>query len=911
MQLSFHLHFQTQWGQQIAVIGNLPELGHWDPARALPLHYFDGGRWEVPLDLAENFSGTLEYKYIILHSGSDRVEWEAGDNRHYQLNGKRFTEVAFRDQWRSRYEEQQALYSSAFTQVLMRREPSESTLATPKTGSIHRLQLRAPRIDAQHVMAVVGSHPALGAWDERQALVMDDSQFPLFRADLALKGPSQVIEYKYGVYDPEKKKFVTWETGPNRALTYEASRRRKQLTVHTEEAFRYPVGNWKGAGLAIPVFALRSEHSHGVGEFTDLRSMVDWGQQTGMKLIQVLPINDTVATHTWVDSYPYAAISVFALHPLFLNPDAIAELQDPETLLELQGEARRLNALEEIDYEAVMRLKSRWFKLLYDQEQERFHADEAYQAFFERNQDWLVDYAAFSMLRDRYGNVDFRTWPEYSDYDAQAIAELTDPQQPHYHDLAIHYFIQYHLHRQMLDAATYARENGVVLKGDIPIGIYRHSVDAWVAPHLYNMDAQAGAPPDDFAVAGQNWRFPTYNWEVMAEDGYAWWKRRMQKMAVYFDAYRIDHILGFFRIWEIPGDQIQGILGQFNPSLPLNGYELASRGVWHDKERLTQPYIRWHILQERFGEYAASVRDEFLDEPAPNHYAFKPHVDTQRKLEAYLNDKIYHHPESEWYFEAVRQGLYSLITEVIFLPNHQTDEEAYDPRVALHFTRSYQDLDDGMKGRLDAIYNEYFYHRHEDFWRGQGLTKLPPLKDATDMLVCGEDLGMVPDCVPPVMRQLGILSLEIQRMPKSNKIQFAHPGDAPYLSVVSPSTHDMPGIRGWWEQDPATTQEFYNHGLGHGGGAPYFCEPWIARDIIVQHLYSPAMWAILPWQDLMAMDGDLRRDNPQDEQINVPANPTHYWRYRMHLSLEQLMEQKHFNQTVQAMVKQAGRDEAY
>ncbi len=911
MQLTFKIHFQTQYGQNLAIVGNLPELGNWDPAHALPLHFFDGGTWEVPLDLPEDFKGTLEYKYVILHGSSGHVEWEAGDNRVMDLDEKRFNQLVLQDQWRSKYDEQQALFSSAFTQVLMRRQQGDASLQTPNTGSVHRLQVRAPRIDSDHVMAVIGGHPALGNWDESKAVVMDDSQFPLFRTDLALRGPSEVIEYKYAIYDPKEKKVVTWESGHNRAIVYKATRRRKQLTVQTDEAFLYPVGNWKGAGVAIPVFSIRSEKSHGVGEFTDLKAMVDWGKQTGMKLIQVLPINDTVATHTWVDSYPYAAISVYALHPLFLNPEAIAELQDPETLLELRAEATRLNDLEEIDYEAVMNLKSRWFKLLYDQEQERLHSDENFQAFLERNRDWLVDYAAFSMLRDRYQSVAFREWPEYATYNAEAIQHLTDSGQPHYHDVAIHYFIQYHLHLQMLEAATYARENGVVLKGDIPIGIYRHSVDAWVAPHLYNMNAQAGAPPDDFAVAGQNWRFPTYNWEEMAKDGYQWWKRRMQKMATYFDAYRIDHILGFFRIWQIPGEQVQGILGQFNPSLPLNGYELAARGVWHDKERLTKPYIRWHILEDRFGELAGSVREEFLDEPHPNHFAFKPHLDTQRKIEAYLDGKIAHHPESEWYFEAIRQGLYSLITEVILLPNHQTDEEAYDPRVAMHFTRSYQELDDGMKMRLDEIYNEYFYHRHEDFWRGQGLTKLPPLKDATDMLVCGEDLGMVPDCVPPVMRQLGILSLEIQRMPKSNKVQFAHPGDAPYLSVVSPSTHDMAGIRGWWEQDTATTQAFYNESLGHGGGAPFFCEPWIARDIIVQHLYSPAMWAVLPWQDLMAIDGDLRRHNPQDEQINVPANPEHYWRYRMHLSLEQLQQEKRFNQTVSEMVKQAGRDEAY
>jgi 4-alpha-glucanotransferase len=910
MNLHFHIHFYTQYGQQLLVCGNLPELGAWDPAQALSLHYMGDGRWEVPLDLAENTKGELAYKYVIDH-GHGAYEWEPGDNRTTDLNAKRFNFVLLRDQWRSKYDEQQALYSSAFTDVLMRRPAFNQALATPKSGSVHRLQLRAPRVDPHCVMAVVGSHEALGAWDESRAVIMDDAEYPLWRADVALTGPSAMVDYKYGIYDPQAKQFVTWEDGGNRSLSYLASRRRKQLTVLTEEAFRYPVGNWKGTGMAIPVFSLRSQQSMGVGEFLDLKATVDWAKQTGLKLIQILPINDTVATHTWIDSYPYSAISVFALHPMFCHPDHIAELQDPETLLELRSEGKRLNDLEEVDYEGVMALKTRWFKLLFDQEREAFLGNEDAQAFFVRNQAWLKPYAAYSTLRDRYQEPNFRQWPTHSTFDQAEIDAFVSADASHHDDVAIHYFIQYHLHRQMLEAATYAREHGVVLKGDIPIGIYRHSVDAWVAPELYNMDGQAGAPPDDFAVAGQNWRFPTYNWEEMAKDGYQWWRRRMQKMAVYFDAYRIDHILGFFRIWQIPATQVQGILGQFNPSLPYNTHELSARDLWFDKDRLTEPYIRSHMLDGLFAEHRDSVVQEFLDEPNPGMYAFKPWFKTQRQIEAYIDDKMTHFPESQAYFERVRPGLYSLISEVILLPNHQGEEEAYDPRVAMHFTRSYQELDGWVKTQLDALYTEYFYFRHEDFWRSQGLAKLPPVKEATNMLVCGEDLGMVPDCVPPVMKELGILSLEIQRMPKSNKIEFAHPGDAPYLSVVSTSTHDMPTIRGWWEQDPATTQRFYQHGLGHGGGAPYFCEDWIARDIIAQHLHSPAMWAVLPLQDLLAMDAGLRREDPHAEQINVPANPEHYWRYRMHVTLEELIDAEGYNAYLHGMITASGRDQGH
>jgi 4-alpha-glucanotransferase len=175
------------------------------------------------------------------------------------------------------------------------------------------------------------------------------------------------------------------------------------------------------------------------------------------------------------------------------------------------------------------------------------------------------------------------------------------------------------------------------------------------------------------------------------------------------------------------------------------------------------------------------------------------------------------------------------------------------------------------------------------------------------MLICGEDLGMVPSAVPVVMKQLGILSLEIQRMPKDLHYEFFHPAQAPYLSVVTPSTHDMSTVRGWWEEDRTKTQRFYNTVLGQWGEAPATCEPWISKAIVIQHLQSPAMWATFQLQDLLGMSEALRRENPNEERINIPAIPKHYWRYRMHITLEQLLKEKEFNTELEEYVKDAGR----
>lgn len=224
----------------------------------------------------------------------------------------------------------------------------------------------------------------------------------------------------------------------------------------------------------------------------------------------------------------------------------------------------------------------------------------------------------------------------------------------------------------------------------------------------------------------------------------------------------------------------------------------------------------------------------------------------------------------------------------------------------MHMTRSFLELDHDLKCRLDDLYVDYFYRRQEGFWQARGYEKLPVMRRASPMLLCGEDLGMVPDCVPGVMRELGILSLEIQRMPKSSKVDYSDPAHAPYLSVVSPSTHDMPTLRGWWREDPHATADFAWKMLG-AAFPPLELSGELAARIIVQHLQSPAMWAVFPLQDLLAIDEDLRHPDPDAERINVPAIMPYYWRYRMHLGLEELAAADAFNAKLRDLLGKSGR----
>jgi 4-alpha-glucanotransferase len=889
------------------VVGSSPELGNWELETAPSMTYLPGDVWELQLEIPDRKKVDLTYTYCLQDESSGALIWEWGENRSLKLKAGQAEEVLIRDFWRPAAIPENAWHSAAFTENLMKREVKKRPRRSPK-GATHRFQLNAPRVGRDFGICILGSDPALGAWDEEKAVLMDDFHYPCFQTDVVLEHPDEPVAYKYAVYDLKEKKVVTWEGGDNRVQLPAPATEKNAFVLCADEQFRYPVGNWKGAGVALPVFSLRSKEGMGVGEFNDLKGLIDWAEKTHLKLVQILPINDTSATHTWVDSYPYAAISVFALHPMYVNVEKMGKLKDKKVTKALKEEKERLNALPEVDYEAVNQGKWRYIRALYEQEGAAVLKSEAFQTFFEENQAWLKPYAAFCYLRDQHGTADFSQWEDFKEYDAEKIDELLEKQAE---ACGIHYYVQYHLFQQLDEVAAYARSKGVVLKGDIPIGIYRHSVDAWVAPHLYNMNAQAGAPPDAFAVAGQNWGFPTYNWSVMAEDNYSWWRRRLQAMARFFDAYRIDHILGFFRIWEIPYESVEGLLGHFNPALPMGIDEIRQWVGWFDYERFCQPYIREHMLADYFGGHAEEVRWEYLDEVRPGQYQLKPEVNTQRKVDAYFSIPADSDELTRQKLEKIKKGLMALVGEVLFLEAPFSDGKAFNPRISMHHTRSFQELDPGTRSRLDSLYIHYFYHRHEGFWREQAMTKLPPITEATRMLVCGEDLGMVPDSVPGVMNELGLLSLEIQRMPKATGKSFGHPADAPYLSVVSPGSHDMATLRGWWEEDGALTQQFYNEMLGHGGEAPAFCEPWIVKEINVQHLYSPAMWAVFPIQDLLGMDGDLRSPHTHAEQINVPANPRHYWKYRFHLNVEELLEADAFNQMLAELVTQSGRSEAY
>lgn len=890
MTVQFNIEYKAMFGEQI-VVNIQTEEGE----LKLPLETTDGERWACDW-CVESPEKSYTYYYSVEREGrAVKTEWLMIKHQ-LDVNAKKAAAYTLYDHWKTMPEDAY-LYSSAFTDCINHQVPQ---VMKPETGSkFVRLIVRAPQLRDGERLGVLGADKALGAWDVQKILPMTQHTYNEWVADIdATHLEGSHLEFKFVAFRNAKNELL-WENSMNRTVDLPEMKAGELVSYELDQA-SFALYNRKLAGTQVPVFSLRTRKSAGIGDFGDLKTMIDFVASTGQKVLQLLPINDTTITHTWTDSYPYSCISVFAIHPQYADLHALPELKDAKARAEAEKTRAELNALDKIDYEKVNDFKINYLRQIFNQEGGKMMKTAEYKAFFQDTELWLVPYAQYSYLRDKNGTADFNQWPDHQVWDEAERKALADPKTAAYKNVAFFYFVQFVLDRQMQEAHEHAKTKGVILKGDIPIGVNRNGCDVWTEPKYFNLNGQAGAPPDDFSANGQNWGFPTYNWFEMLKDGCQWWNRRFQNMARYFDAYRIDHVLGFFRIWEIPVHSVHGLLGQFAPALAMSREEIESYGLHFQEDRFTRPFITDWVLDRVFHERAGEVKEKYLDRLDDERYQMKPEVDTQRKVEALFADAT---DEKELW---LRDGLYALISDVLFVRDH-TNPGVFHPRISAQLDFIYESLYDNDKAAFNRLYNDYFYRRNNQFWYQEAMKKLPKLVQATRMLVCAEDLGMVPDCVPWVMDELKILSLELQSMPKDPSVKFGHLSRNPYRSVCTISSHDMPTLRMWWDENIQRTQEYYNTMLYRQGPAPHPLPGWLASDIISRHLTSPSMLCILSIQDWLATDEALRLPDADAERINIPANPKHYWRYRMHLNIEDLAADKRFVQSITEMISQSGR----
>ena len=893
MNLKFNINYRTRFGEELVL-----NIINGDTEARYRMMTADGERWTFKLNLpAQKHQSTLVYYYEVERGGQKiRCEWTT--IRHMlELTAVHGASYTVFDRW-SDIPEDSYLYSSAFTNCVRGREPQP--IQQSSFGATVRLVVRAPQLRSDDRLAVIGKGDALGNWDASKAIPMTEHQFNEWVVDIdTSKFTDRKLEFKFIAVNTKNQSASLWETGYNRTIELPLIEQKEVIVYNLDQAF-FPLYNVRLAGTLVPVFSLRSEGSFGVGDFGDLKSMINLVYATGQRVLQILPVNDTTTTHSWQDSYPYSCISIFAIHPQYVDLRQLPALTNAKQRNDFEALREQLNALPQIDYEQVNAAKIKYLRLLFAQEGSKVLSSKGFKQFMLQAGSWLVPYAQYCVLRDKYGTACFSQWPDHNTWNEADRDKLLRIRSQEYHEASFWYYVQYILHNQLLEAHQYARKKHVILKGDIPIGVSRYGCDVWTEPRYFNLNGQAGAPPDDFSVNGQNWGFPTYNWDAMLKDGCQWWIRRFQNMAQYFDAYRIDHVLGFFRIWEIPVNAVHGLLGQFQPSLGMTREEIESYGLSFLEHQFCDPFIANWVLDRIFHERADEVKTKYLDYDHDDIWKLKPAYDTQRKIEKAFDGVTDEHELH------LRDGLYSLVSDVLFVRDHK-DNSKFHPRISAQFNFTYEALYDNDKAAFNRLYNDYFYRRNNQFWYDEAMKKLPVLVQATRMLVCAEDLGMVPDCVSWVMNELRVLSLEIQSMPKDPHVRFGHLNRNPYRSVCTFSTHDMPTLRQWWDEDISRTQDYFNTMLYHEGPAPHPLPGWLARDIVSRQLASPSVLCVLSIQDWLAMDERLRLKDADAERINIPANPHYYWRYRMHVSIEKLMNDASFTENVRDLVKQSGR----
>ncbi len=896
MKLKFTIQYGTQWGESMHVVLCCGSQDGTLRTSNLLMTTQDGLWWTLETAVLESRQhpvSTITYYYQVEDAEGTvlRKEWSQVPRTYWSDSSKNYV---FNDQWCD-MPLCAHLYSNAYLTTVGKAVGEHvEARRLPLYRKTIIFRVSAPQLTKGHSLALLGSHPAMGSWSTARYLRMEYIGQQDWILSVNVDVVPMPIEYKYVVVDDQTHELTAWEEGDNRMVQEELSD--GEVRVCYGGILRMKEKTWRAAGVVIPVFALRSEHSCGVGDFGDLKRMVDWAVDTGMKLIQLLPVNDTTTDGRWHDSYPYNITSCFALHPHYLDLEQLGELTSKKAMTAYRRQQRELNALPYSDYEAVERVKSEYVSSIFAERGEQTLASKEFKEWFEDNKWWLEPYATYNEQCTK-DNVQCSTFNvQCSTFNVQCST----------FNVQRKLYVQYHLHLQLKAAADYARSHGVVLKGDVPIGVNRDSVETAQHPELFHLDCQTGAPPDAFSPLGQNWGFPTYNWEVKGkrlkvrgkrlED---WLRQRYRWMEQYFDAIRIDHVLGFFRIWEIPGDAVYGLLGHFSPALPLTVGEIEYFGLPF-RRVFTRPFINDRILDRIFGMHAQYVRDTFLVAKAYGLYELKAEVDTQQKVREHFEGRG--DENSLW----IRDGLYRLIANVLFVEDPR-QPEMYHPRIAAYQEPVYEALNSEEKDAYMRLYNNYFYQRHSMFWGGVAMHRLGDTLSDTCMLVCAEDLGMLPDCVAPVLDALRILTLEVQSMPKQNGFEFSHLDGNPYRSVCTISTHDMSPLRLWWEESPERTQRYYVTMLQKEGRAPEHLPAHIAEEIIARHLYCPSMLCVLSLSDWLAMDAGLRRKNPREERINVPSDCYNRWQYRMHLTIEELLQAERYNNKVRTMITRSKR----
>jgi 4-alpha-glucanotransferase len=662
------------------------------------------------------------------------------------------------------------------------------------------------------------------------------------------------------------------------------------------------------SGIAIPLSAIRSEMSPGCGEFADLARVGELAAAWGFDLVQLLPVNDTGFQNS-----PYFALSAFALHPIYIRISALPELsghefpgialRDRASLFQAEASSlvSRFSEEERVPFESLLRaklelLRKIWESASAESSPSRPALIAELDAWMDKNP-WSRSYAAFVALKTRNDELPWWEWPRLRDPTDSDLEAL-------WHDklfagdLRFWAWLQMRAESQFRSAAKSLADSGIALMGDIPILMNADSADVWSRRASFHLELSAGAPPDMYSGLGQNWGFPIYNWEVLENSGYKFWVERLSEADKYYSCYRIDHVLGFFRIWALSERERTGALGRFIPDMQVSVDELAALGFSPERIRwLSKPHVPlWRLIQAAGESAAKTAAFAALDRIGNEDlFLFKEAIKGEKDIEAL-----------PLISPAARDFLMAMWRDRALF---EYEPGAFVFAWTYRSSTSWATLSDHEKGELEALFVRK-RAQSEDLWASTGKRLLGALSAAVPMLPCAEDLGSVPDCVPRVLEELGILGLRVLRWTRRWDVEGQPPipiAQYPEASVASPSVHDSSSLRGWWE-DEANREEMWNFteaSLGKIlGPCPARLGTEQAEILLELVARSSSRFAVYPVQDLLAMSEKLRPVDPRSERINVPGTVgVGNWSYRLPATIDEILTEKKLSAGARRLAK--------
>jgi 4-alpha-glucanotransferase len=577
----------------------------------------------------------------------------------------------------------------------------------------------------------------------------------------------------------------------------------------------------KIAGLVVPLIALRRNKTAACGVFSDLVHLARVARQWGLSLIQLLPLNDTGN-----GTSPYAALSAFALNPIYISlsetPDTMAALGLPlgenaaNALIRADSAInRKFGGEPRVPYEATLRAKLDALRQVWNASREICAPlAEALAA----EQGWAKPYASFVALKEAFRGAPWWDWPEWREITSAQIDALW--YNPEFAEEArFRLWLQVLAREQLQRAAQAVRAMGIDIMGDIPILLAKDSADVWFQRDIFILNRQAGAPPDMYSPRGQNWGFPLYDWEALRAQGYAFWRQRLGYADNFYTAYRIDHVLGFFRIWAIDEFENDAYLGVFEPSVRMSRAELSALGFSDERIRwLSKPHVpEWKIQSaekqcleafaagaDRKMAFARGLEDvrracfvRIKDEPL---FLFSPEIRGTSDISVLFSALRRNFPEADRSLADYARSMGDWWIDRVL---YEAAPDAYVFQWSYRDTTSWKSLSPQEQAALEAK-AAALAAASLDVWERRGRELLSMLESASDMQPFAEDLGAVPPCVPKVLRELNIPGLKVLRWERrwdESGQPYIPFGMYEPLSVACTSVHDSTNMRQWWEEE--------------------------------------------------------------------------------------------------------------